>query len=122
MLALGGLATGVLSGLFGVGGGFLIVPALVLIASLPMQRVVATSLLVIAIISASGGLSHGLSSPSGPSFLWEIAGIFVLGGLGGMGLGALLSRSLSGAILQKIFATGMVLVALYMLMRLWITA
>lgn len=57
-LALTGSATGLLSGLFGVGGGFLIVPALVLVASLPMRRAVATSLWVIAIISALGFASH----------------------------------------------------------------
>lgn len=118
VLGLSGLLTGLLSGLFGVGGGFLIVPALVLAASLPMQRAVATSLLVIAIISVAGGVSHWLA---GRSFTLEVAGLFVLGGLGGMSLGGLLSRRLAGPTLQKIFAVSMVLVAFYMLTRLWFT-
>ncbi len=74
-LMLTGSATGLLSGLFGVGGGFLIVPALVLVASLPMRRAVATSLWVIAIISRSGCcpislLATGWMSASRPASCW----------------------------------------------------
>ena len=53
-----GLAVGVLTGFFGVGGGFLIVPALVLVLGLPMRAAVGTSLLVIAINSAAALLGH----------------------------------------------------------------
>jgi hypothetical protein len=67
-----------LSGLFGVGGGFLIVPALVLVASLPMHRAVATSLLIIAIISAAGSASYLLA---GRPLALEVTILFVLGGL-----------------------------------------
>ena len=49
-----GIATGVLSGLFGVGGGFVIVPALVLFSSMAIHRAVGTSLLVITLVSISG--------------------------------------------------------------------
>ena len=48
------LAVGVLTGLVGIGGGFLVVPALVLLARVPMRQAVGTSLLVIAMNSASG--------------------------------------------------------------------
>ena len=58
VLVVAGLATGVLSGLFGVGGGFVIVPALVLVTGLDIHRAVATSLLVIALVSASGVASY----------------------------------------------------------------
>ncbi|HOW75804.1 MAG TPA: sulfite exporter TauE/SafE family protein [Candidatus Competibacteraceae bacterium] len=115
VLALSGVFTGFLSGLFGVGGGFLIVPALVLIASLPMQRAVATSLLIIAIISAAGSVSYLLA---GRPLAWTVTTLFALGGLGGMILGGRLSRRLAGPQLQKLFATAMVGVAIYMLMRL----
>ncbi len=115
VLALSGVITGLLSGLFGVGGGFLIVPALVLVASLPMQRAVATSLLVIAIVSAAGSASYLLA---GRPLALEVAALFVLGGLGGMVLGARWSRRLAGPQLQKLFATAMVGVAIYMLARI----
>ncbi|TFH31018.1 MAG: sulfite exporter TauE/SafE family protein, partial [Myxococcales bacterium] len=52
-LAVSGLSTGILSGLFGVGGGFVIVPALTLVTQLDIHRAVATSLFVIAIVSLS---------------------------------------------------------------------
>lgn len=116
VLALGGVITGLLSGLFGVGGGFLIVPALVLVASLPMRRAVATSLLVIALISAAGSASYLLA---GRPLALVVTALFVLGGLGGMVLGARLSRRLAGPQLQKLFATAMVGVAIYMLARVW---
>ncbi len=116
MLGFSGLATGLLSGLFGVGGGFLIVPALVLVASLPMQRAVATSMLVIAIVSAAGRASYVVA---GQSLNLPVTSLFVVGGLGGMGLGAKLSRRLAGPQLQKLFAAAMVGVALYMLGRIW---
>ncbi|MCA0144109.1 sulfite exporter TauE/SafE family protein [Blastococcus sp. LR1] len=54
----GGLAIGFLTGLLGVGGGFLIVPVLVLALGLPMSTAVGTSLLVVAINSAAGFLAH----------------------------------------------------------------
>ncbi|CDH43213.1 MAG: sulfite exporter TauE/SafE family protein [Candidatus Competibacteraceae bacterium] len=114
MLALTGMITGLLSGLFGVGGGFLIVPALVLVASLPMHRAVATSLLVIAIISAAGSASYLLA---GRPLALEVTALFVFGGLFGMGLGAKLSHRLAGPQLQKLFAVMMVSVAIYMLVH-----
>ncbi|MFO1424873.1 MAG: sulfite exporter TauE/SafE family protein [Candidatus Competibacteraceae bacterium] len=114
-LVLSGSATGLLSGLFGVGGGFLIVPALVLVASLPMRRAVATSLWVIAIVSMIGLLSHILAGH------WLEVGIttgFVLGGLGGMALGIAVGRRIAGPILQKLFAGMIVAVAGFILVRL----
>ena len=114
VLVLSGVFTGFLSGLFGVGGGFLIVPALVLIASLPMQRAVPTSLLIIALISTAGSASYLLA---GRPLALGVTTLFVLGGLCGMMWGARLSRRLAGPQLQKLFATAMVGVAIYMLAR-----
>lgn len=116
VLALSGVFTGFLSGLFGVGGGFLIVPALVLIASLPMQRAVPTSLLIIALISTAGSASYLLA---GRPLALTVTALFVLGGLCGMMWGARLSRRLAGPQLQKLFATVMVGVALYILARVF---
>lgn len=114
VLLLTGLLTGLLSGLFGVGGGFLIVPALVLIVNLPMHRAVPTSLLVIAIISTSGTLAYLLS---GRPLAMSVTLPFVLGGLGGMVVGGRLSRRLAGPHLQKLFALLMVGVAVFMLIE-----
>jgi uncharacterized membrane protein YfcA len=110
-LALAGGLTGLLSGLFGVGGGFLIVPALVLIASLPIRRAVATSLWVIAIISGISLLSHLMAGHRLPVAL---TAVFILGGMGGMLSGIALGRHIAGPILQKIFAGMMVAVAVFM--------
>ena len=109
-----GLGTGVLSGLFGVGGGFVIVPALVFFTTMTIHQAVATSLLVIALISSSGVASFMLAGENLPL---DITGLFVIGGTLGMGLGILLSRHLSGARLQKGFAVSIFLLAGYILMK-----
>jgi len=95
------LFTGILAGLFGIGGGFLIVPALVLVVRLDMKRAAATSLLVIFLISLAGALSYFRAGQIPPL---RVAIPFILGGLGGMALGVTLSRHLSGPALQRVFA------------------
>jgi uncharacterized membrane protein YfcA len=106
LLVLVGLATGFLSGMFGVGGGFVIVPALVLFSGMPIHKAVATSLLV----SVSGVASH-FAAGRGISF--EITGLFVLGGVLGMMLGCRVNEHLPSQTLQKVFAAGIVTVALF---------
>ncbi len=114
LLAVVGLCTGILSGLFGVGGGFVIVPALVFFSGMGIHRAVATSLLVISLISASGVVSQ---VSSGAPLSLEITGWFLAGGVGGMWLGTRLGRRLSGARLQKIFAGAIVVVAIYIVIK-----
>jgi uncharacterized membrane protein YfcA len=114
VLGLAGCATGFLSGLFGVGGGFLIVPALMLTTSMPIHRAVATSLLVIAIVSASGVAAYIVG---GRALDPLITVAFVAGGLAGMTLGGALSRRLAGPQLQKVFAVAMIGVGGYMLLQ-----
>jgi uncharacterized membrane protein YfcA len=117
LLAVVGLCTGVLSGLFGVGGGFVIVPALVLVSGMAIHRAVATSLVVIALVSAAGVTSY---LAAGRPLALMLTGLFVLGGIGGMGLGTRLSRRLSGPKLQKGFAVALVAVAAFIMTRnLW---
>ncbi len=114
VLAVTGLAAGVLSGLFGVGGGFVIVPALVIVTGMGIHRAVATSLLVIALVGASGVASYvaaGRPLPPG------LAALFVLGGVAGMELGTLLGRRLGGPGLQKLFASAMVAVAAFVVAK-----
>lgn len=113
-LAGSGLAVGILSGMFGVGGGFLIVPALVLVGGMEMHRATATSLLVIALISLGGVISH-LSA--GRPLSWDVTAAFVLGGAGGLALAIPLARRLSGIALRRIFAAVIVAVALFILFQ-----
>lgn len=108
VLIVTGLASGVLSGLFGVGGGFVIVPALVLVTGMGIHHAVATSLMVIAMVGASGVAS---SLAAGRPVPLALTGLFVAGGLAGMELGTLAGRRLGGPNLQKLFASAMVAVA-----------
>jgi len=107
-----GAVVGVLSGFFGVGGGFLIVPALVLITEMGIHRAVATSLLVIALIGLSG---VGSAVLAGRDLNWAITLLFVLGGIIGMFAGRGLAQRLAGSTLQILFAIAMILIALFII-------
>ncbi len=116
VLAVAGVATGFLSGLFGVGGGFLIVPALVLVTRMGVHRAVATSLLIITVIGftgAAGALWQGRID-------WQVLVPFAIGGGAAMIVGRGLAAKLAGPALQKIFATLIVLVGLGMLLDGWL--
>lgn len=108
-----GTAVGVLTGLFGVGGGFVIVPALVIVLRLPMRLAVGTSLLVIAINSAAALISHlqygGIDLAT--------ASLFAIGGSTGALLGTRLAARLQEDRLRQIFAAGLAVVAIYLLVR-----
>jgi uncharacterized membrane protein YfcA len=81
-----GLGVGMLTGLIGIGGGFLIVPALVILGRVPMKAAVGTSLLVIALNSASGYLGH-LGHEQVPwGFIARFTSVAVLGILAGTAL------------------------------------
>lgn len=114
LLVLVGLATGFLSGMFGVGGGFVIVPALVLFSGMKIHRAVATSLLVIALVSMSGVASY---LAAGNDLSWNTTVLFLLGGSLGMWLGGLVSKRLNGPTLQKVFAAGVVMVAAFVISK-----
>ncbi|MEO5703121.1 MAG: sulfite exporter TauE/SafE family protein [Gammaproteobacteria bacterium] len=112
MLAFVGLGTGFLAGLFGVGGGFIIVPALMFITQMRIHQAVATSLFVITLIGLAG---VGSELAQGRTLPWQLTGLFVAGGLAGMGAGRLLARRMAGPTLQKLFAVAIALMALFML-------
>lgn len=114
LLIATGVATGVLSGLFGVGGGFIIVPALVLFSGMEIHLAIGTSLLVISLVSLSGIGSYLVA---GRSIGVGIALLFIVGGVVGMFLGIRLGRRLSGTALQKVFAVAIVAVAIFVLLR-----
>lgn len=85
------LAIGVLSGLVGAGGGFLIVPALVLLLGFPMPAAVGTSLLVIAMQSASGFASHITHTHVQWPIVLAINAIALVGAVAGVWLGGRIS-------------------------------
>ncbi len=113
ILAVSGLVTGLLSGLFGVGGGFLIVPALMLVIELGIHRAVAASLVVITVIGLSGAASAFWNGELYPGILLP----FVCGGIIGMMAGRLIAARLAGPLLQRIFAAGILLVGIGMLLH-----
>jgi uncharacterized membrane protein YfcA len=97
---LSGGVAGFLSGLLGVGGGFVIVPALKRYTDLPVQSIVATSLGVLAVISAGGAV---FSAASGNLNLL-LAAPFSLGALLGLLIGTAFGKKISGPRLQQIFS------------------
>jgi uncharacterized membrane protein YfcA len=114
LLCLVGFATGLLCGFFGVGGGFIIVPALVLFSGIPIHRAIATSLLIISLLCASALTTYWFGDRAIDLVL---AGLFVLGGSVGTWLGAKFCSALSGPLLQKLFSAAMVLVAIFVTAR-----
>lgn len=114
LLVVVGAATGLLSGLFGVGGGFIIVPALVMFSQMGIQRAIGTSLLVITLVALSGTTSYLLA---GRELSVAIAALFGLGSIVGLFGGSWLARRLAGPRLEHVFAAAIVMVAGYMLLR-----
>jgi uncharacterized protein len=114
LLGVVGLSTGILTGMFGVGGGFIIVPALVTFACMGMQRAIGTSLLVITLVSISGTTGHLLA---GKELSLETAGLFTLGSLVGLFFGSWMAQKMAGPTLQRVFAISIVLVATYVVLR-----
>ena len=107
-LMFAGACAGFLSGLLGVGGGFIIVPSLKKFTDLPMKAIVATSLGVLAIVSMGGA---AISLVSGTLDL-TTAIPFTAGSLIGLLIGKLLERKISGPRVQQIFSVFTFLVAL----------
>lgn len=114
LLVVVGLMTGVLSGMFGVGGGFVIVPALVLFSGMAIHQAVGTSLFVIVLVSISGVASH---VAAGNPLSWEITVQFMIGGFAGMWLGGVVAKKLKGPTLQKTFSIAVVLVAMFVIAK-----
>ncbi len=115
-LVAAGALTGVLSGIFGVGGGFLVVPALVLVTAMPMPAALATSLIGIFLISGAALVANLVALPTFPT---DTAGWFLLGGAVGMTGGSWGKSLLSPALLRRIFAVTLVFVALWVAVRSW---
>jgi uncharacterized protein len=115
-IGLEGLAVGTLTGLVGVGGGFLIIPALVLLGGLPMSLAVGTSLLIIAMKSFAGFYKYfHLLGSQGISMHWTLIGLFIVIGVAGSFLGARIGKSVSNTGLKRGFAGFLVLMGFYVM-------
>ncbi|MDJ0850732.1 MAG: sulfite exporter TauE/SafE family protein [Myxococcota bacterium] len=115
-ISLNGLSVGALTGLVGVGGGFMIVPALVLLGGLPMHLAVGTSLTIIALQAFSGFSRYlGVLRDRDQALDWMVLGTFVGLGVVGALAGGLLSHRLPQQLLRKLFAGLLFVMAVAML-------
>lgn len=108
-----GLLVGILTGLVGVGGGFAIVPALVLLAKIPMKQAVGTSLLIIIANSITGFLSYLGHVPLD----WHLMIAFIMAASLGTLPGAYMARFISAQKLQKIFGYFLLAIATFVLVQ-----
>ncbi len=114
LLSVTGLFVGILSGVFGVGGGFLIVPALILVSGMSIHRAVGSSLLVIALICLAGVASYIWRGDSMPL---KLSSLFIVGGLLGMIGGGMFRQRFSPPVLRRVFAVSMCCVGIFVLFQ-----
>jgi len=116
IIAIEGLFVGVLTGLVGVGGGFLIVPALVLLGGLPMHLAIGTSLVIIAMKSFSGFFKYiDVLENLNLSINWELVLIFSLIGAVGSFAGKAVGSKISGEKLKRGFAIFLLFMGAYII-------
>lgn len=114
-VSLAALATGMLAGFFGVGGGFLIVPGLMLSTGMPMILAIGSSLLSV----GSFGLATAVNYAVSGLVAWLVAAEYIAGGVVGGWLGTRLAHRLAArrAVLNRVFSGVVFVVAVYMLYR-----
>jgi uncharacterized membrane protein YfcA len=110
-----GLATGTLAGFFGIGGGFLIVPALMLATGMSIMNAISSSLVAVTAFGLTTAASYAWSG----LISWQLAGLFVAGGIAGGLIGTRSAQLLAGrrGALNIVFSVVIIAVALYMLAR-----
>lgn len=112
-IALHGIGVGILTGVVGVGGGFLIVPALALLSGLSMKRAVGTSLSIVALKSFAGFAGYTSAVPID----YTLMAIFTAIAIAGSFAGSLLAHRLHADHLKKGFGGFLLLVATYILIK-----
>ena len=113
MLALLGFGAGVLSGLFGVGGGIVMVPAMVLVLSIPQKTAQGTALAVMVPLALVGAWRYFGQPEFAPSF--RVIGLLTAGALVGTLLGTEIAIRMPSALLTRLFAVFVIIVAVRML-------
>lgn len=114
LVIIEGTVVGVATGILGAGGGFLIIPALVLLMGMPMKRAVGASLLIIALKSLIGFLGD---IQSGIEFQLPMLIYFFAATICGMWLATVLAKDMNGDKLQKIFAYFTLVIAAIILIK-----
>ena len=112
LIIIEGLVVGLLTGIVGAGGGFLIIPALVILAKLPMKKAVATSLLIIAFKSLIGFIGDVQNMDIDWTFLLIFTGLSI----GGIWLGVYLNNFINGKKLKKAFGWFVLLMGVYIIL------
>jgi uncharacterized membrane protein YfcA len=107
-LAVSGIGVGSLSGLFGIGGGFLVVPLLHSLIGVSLRQAMASSLLVITLVSGAGFATHMALSETTD---WILLSQLGAGATAGMYLGSRIAERCSPTMLQKIFAVSLMILA-----------
>lgn len=118
LILIEGAIVGVLTGLVGAGGGFLIIPALVLLTKLPMKKAVGTSLLIIAAKSLIGFTSDASQQAMDWTLLLSITSLAVAGIFAGNAL----SKKIEGAKLKKGFGWFVLVMGVYILLKEMLSA
>jgi uncharacterized membrane protein YfcA len=114
LIIVEGFVVGILTGFVGAGGGFLIIPALVLLAKIPMKTAIGTSLMIIAAKSLIGFLGDVSERPD---INWEFLSIFTLFSIGGIFIGMILIRLIPGTKLKPVFGWFVFVMAFYILLK-----
>ena len=113
-----GLVVGIITGLVGVGGGFLIVPALVLLGGLSMHHAVATNLVIIALKSYSGFYKYlDVLEQQGLSLDWPVLGLVTVLGIAGSFVGSRLAKRVHQDRLKRWFGYFLIVMGIYILAR-----
>jgi len=113
LILLEGVVVGILTGLVGAGGGFLIIPALVILSKLPMKQAIGTSLLIIAaksLIGFLGDVGHQVID-------WKLLIIVTILAIGGIFVGNWLSHKISGEKLKKGFGWFVLVMGIYIIVK-----
>lgn len=113
MIALEGSVVGIITGIVGAGGGFLIIPALVILARLPMKMAVGTSLLIIAAKSLIGFLGDVTTQ----TIDWQMLLIFTALSIVGIFIGSALSKKINEKALKKGFGWFVLLMGIYIISK-----
>ncbi len=119
-LAVIGFVVGTVSGFFGIGGGFLIVPGIMLGSGMPILNAIGSSLFSVGMFGVTTAANYAWSG----LIDWTVAGLFIAGGVAGgfAGMKAAVYVARRRGVLERVFASVILMVAIYMLWRSGITA
>ncbi len=113
LILIEGAVVGILTGLVGAGGGFLIIPALVILSKLPMKEAVGTSLVIIAAKSLIGFFGEGGETATDWKFLFIISAFAIIG----IFIGTALSKKIDGAKLKPAFGWFVLVMGIYIIIK-----